>query len=790
MFRNYLKVAIRNLVRRKAFSLLNIFGLAIGMACSILIFLWVQDELSYDKFNANANTIYRITCNVTDVKAAVIPIPMAPALQKSIPAIKAATRVSATNIIFSIGNKKFEEKHAYYADSNFLQIFNYPLVAGNKNTVLHNPDGMLITEDMAKKYFGNEQPIGKVIRMDNDITNHDLIVEGVLKNIPGNSHLQFDMLLPWNRYANATRSDSWGNFDVYAYVQLDEHFAPTPAALKQLEQRMDDIHERNDETHTRGSFFLQPVTGIHLHSDNLLLDVEGQGSIEYVTIFSLVAIFILVIACINFMNLSTALASQRAKEVGLRKTIGALKFQLVAQFMGEALLLSLIALIIAIGLTYLLLPAFNTLASKTISLNLLNTKIISGLLGTALLTGLIAGSYPAFYLARFQPVKVLKGLKIQGKGNMLRGSLVVLQFTVSIVLIISTLVVYNQLQFIRNRDIGFKKDNLLYIQMPQVGDLRNNTDALKAILNQTPGITNYTIINHLPTNLTTGTTTVGWPGKDPHQEVVVPHIAADENFIKTFGMQMLAGRPFNKLFATDEKGYMVNETALKLMKLTPANAIGKQIMLNDDTGQIIGVVKDFNFKAVHQAIEPLIIRYNHEGGFLVLRANSASIGNIISETKNIFQRVFPNYPFTYSFVDEDIAKLYTSEQQMGKLFNVFSVLSIIVSCLGLFGLATFATQKRVKEIGVRKVLGASVTGIVSMLSKDFLKLVAISSVIAFPVAWWAMHQWLQNFAYHAAVSWWIFLLAAVLAVAIALATISFQAIKAARMNPTKSLRSE
>lgn len=790
MLKNYLVIALRNLVRRKAFSLLNIFGLAIGMACSILIFLWVQDETSYDKFNTNANSIYRITCRLGDTKAAVVPIPLAPALQKDIPGIKMATSISPAEILFSIGDKKFKEEHVYYADSNFLQVFSYPLAEGNSHTVLHSPDGMLITEAMAKKYFGNEPALGKVIHLENDRTGRSLLVEGVLKNVPANSHLQFDMLLPWEHYGNAKESTAWGNYDVYAYIQMDDHFKGTSAAIKQLEQRVDGVRQQRDNTHTPANFTIQPVTDIHLHAGSLVLDVAGQGNAEYVTIFSLVAIFILVIACINFMNLSTALASQRAKEVGLRKTIGALKVQLIVQFIGEAILLSFVALLIAVGLTFLLLPAFNALASKSISLQLLNIKIVGALLGTALLTGLIAGSYPAFYLARFQPVKVLKGFKLQAGGNMLRGSLVVLQFTISIVLIISTLVVYNQLQFIRNRDIGFKKDNLLYIQMPQVGDLYNNTNALKATLTQYPGISNYTVINHLPTNLTTGTTDVSWPGKDPNKQIVVPHMGVDENFIKVFGMQMLAGRPFDKQLEAHQHGFMINETALKVMKLTTANAVGTQISINEDTGRIVGVVKDFNFNAVHQSILPLIMYYNTSAGYLVLRTSAANTAGTIHTAKDVFQKVFPNYPFQYNFIDSDIAHLYTSEQQMGKLFNVFSVLSIIVSCLGLFGLATFATQKRVKEIGVRKVLGASVTGIVGLLSKDFLKLVALSSVIAFPIAWWAMHQWLQNFAYHIAISWWIFLLAAVLAVVIALATISFQAVKAATMNPTKSLRSE
>ncbi|HWB23844.1 MAG TPA: ABC transporter permease [Chitinophagaceae bacterium] len=791
MLKNYFKTAWRNVTRNKAFSFINIFGLGLGMACSLLIFLWVQDENSYDKFNKNAGTVYRVISDVNDVPAAVVPVPMAAALKAQIPDVKAATRVNAAKLVFSIGNQKYEEKNVLFVDSNFLQIFTYPLLQGDKRSALHQPDGILITEDMAKKYFGNQQAVGKLLTLDNDIVSHSLVVTGVLKNIPKNSHLHFNMLLPMAVYEHRKDYDgSWGNFDVYTYVQMSGQFSATKQSIAQVEKAMGDIERRNDNNILKGEFTMQPLTSIHLHSGHLLLDVAGQGNADYVTVFSLVAIFILLIACINFMNLSTALSSQRAKEVGLRKTIGALKYQLIIQFIGEALLLSFISLGFAIALTYLLLPSFNALSSKSISLNFFTLKMAAGLLSATVCTGLMAGSYPAFYLSKFQPVKVLKGLKVQAANGVFRNGLVVLQFSIAIALIVCTMVVYNQLQFIRNRDIGFNKENLLYVQMPAVGDLMDNSRALKTALGEHPEITGYTMINHLPTDLTTGSTDVFWPGKPENDHTIFPHLGIDENFINTFGVHVISGRGFSDKFPADVHNYLVNETALKMMNIPAPKAIGMQFELNGDTGRLIGIVKDFNFRTVHHTIEPIVIKYAKVANFLVIRTPAQNVAKTVALTKNIFQKIYQNYPFNYGFVDEDIARLYASEQEMGKLFDVFAILSVIVSCLGLFGLATFTIQGRIKEIGIRKVLGASVAGVVNMLSKDFLKPVAISLIIAFPVSWWAMHNWLQNFAYHITPGWGVFLLAGVAALVIALATISYHAIKAALANPVKSLRTE
>ena len=798
MFRSYLRTAVRNLFRNKLFSGLNIFGLATGMTCSILIFLWVQDELSYDKFNAHEKNIYRLTAQVGDIRAAVVPVPAAMAIKAAIPAVKNVTRLSALQSMVTVGAQKYEEKNIFYADSNFLRIFSYPLLLGDAATLLTQPDGVVLTENGARKYFGSpENAMGKTLHIDNDYDGNNLMVTAVLKDVPHNSHLQFDMLVPIRLYEKTINpAQGWGNFDVYTYLQLNDHFNATPAALASLQQQIMAIYRRDDNTNTKGFLSLQSLEDIHLRS-RLMLDVAGQGNYQHVKIFSLIAIFILLIACINFMNLSTALSGQRAKEVGLRKTVGALRSQLVTQFLSEALLLSFISLLIGLVMAWALIPLFNDLASKSLSINLLDTRIIGSLLGIALLVGLLSGSYPALFLSSFNPVKVLKGVKmLHGRRTFFRNGLIVVQFSIAVILIVSTIVVYKQLQYIRTMDIGYNKNNLLYVPIPRLGDLQRNQLALRAAMNQYNEADDYTFVSHLPTDLPTGTKSVNWEGKDPQYQPVFPQMWVDDHFVKTFGMHIKRGRFFSKDFKGDENNYVVNETALKTMRLDLEAALGKSMTMDDRTGEIIGIVKDFNFKPVQQPIQPLIIRngssgnFNGNTGYVVIRTTQANIPHMLEVMKKSFQQVYAGFPFSFGFVNEDLSRLYIAEQRMGKLFNVFSVLSVIVSCLGLFGLATFATQKRVKEIGVRKVLGASVAGIVGMLSKDFIKLVVLALLIAFPVAWWVMNKWLQNFAYHIGIRWWFFAVAGAIAVVISFITVSYQSIKAARTNPVKSLRSE
>jgi putative ABC transport system permease protein len=793
MFRNYLKTALRHIQRNKLFTGLNIFGLGTGLACSILIFLWVQDELSYDRFNPGAERIFRLTVRVKDIDGAQVPTPFADVLKKRIPGIKNATRICPLEKIITVGTNKFDEKRMYYVDSNFLPIFNYPLLRGNKSSVLLTPNSVVLTEATAIKYFGGaEQAMGKSIYIDNDIKGTTLQVTGILKNVPANSHLQFDLLLPienWDRQVDS--SAPWRYFNNYVYFQLADQVKPDAAVLHRVERQLN--HIRNEAiVNTQAvpaSVTVQRLTDIHLYS-HYSGDVEGEGNIQYVRIFSLAAVFIIFIACINFMNLATALSGSRAKEVGLRKTIGALRGQLIWQFIGESMLLAFIALGVALLLAYAALPFFNTLAGKSLALDLTDFALTGQVLSITVLVGLLAGSYPAFYISAFNVIKALKGGQIlKGKGSFLRDGLVILQFSISVVLIISTVVIYRQVQYLHNRDIGFNRENLLYVNMPEVGDLKNNADALKSALNLSPRMGDYTIISDLPTDLFSATP-LTWRGMESGSLVICHRLNTDENFIRTFGMKMLAGRFYSSAYKGNDSEYVVNETAARAMQLDPASAVGRMITVRGQEGTIIGVVKDFNFRPVYQPIEPLVIRLRAQGDFLVVRTAGGDIRKTMALVQQCYRKVYGNMPLSYGLVDQDLDHLYRAEMRMGSLFNVFSVLSVVISCLGLFGLATFATQRRTKEIGVRKVLGAGAAGIVLLLSKEFLRLVAISLLVAFPIAWYAMHQWLLGFVDRITISGWVFAAAGMAALLVAVLTVSYQTIRAAIANPVNSLRSE
>lgn len=788
MIKNYFKIALRNLQRHKAFSLLNISGLAIGMSCSIFILLWVQNELSYDRFNTNAEHIYRLNSSAEDFKTAVSPAGMGAGLQSEMPEIKSTVRVSKPSTeLLSVGTKKFEEKNIFYADSNFLQMFSFKLLKGNRNTTLQNPDGILITENMAKKYFGNEDAIGKIIRKNN---NENLVVTGVLANVPSNSHLQFDFLLPMSSIESTNddlKNKTWGSFNFYTYIQLNKNFDVTPANITKLNERIKEIYK----THllqVKVDFHLQPLTSIHLHSD-LQIDLPGKGNIQYVNIFFIVALFILLVACINFMNLSTARSERRAKEVGLRKVVGASRGQLIRQFLGESLIISFLSLVIAVGIVWSLLPAFNHLADKNLSFDLLNGKLLLMLIAIALFTGIMSGLYPALFLSGFKPITVLKGKLKIGSGNLLfRNGLVVTQFAVSIILLVGTAVVYQQLNFLKNKNLGFDKSNLLYMHM--TGDLWSKQQALKSGLQQNPYTQDFSIISNLPTELVSGTIDVQWEGKDPQSQVVVPSMDVDENFIKTFQMKMLAGRSFSKSFTGDSSNYILNETAMHLMGMNINNAVGKSISFDGTKGNVIGVVKDFNFKRLQYAIDPLVLRFNKWGGYVVVRAHPGNTEATINALEKISRELNPAYPFDYSFLDGDLNNLYKGEQKMGNIFNLFAILAIFISCIGLYGLSAFMAEQRTKEIGVRKVLGASVFSIVYLLSGKFTRLIVIAMVIAIPVSGWAINSWLKGFAYRINISWIIFLVACVTALLIALLTVSYESVKAAIANPVDSLRSE
>ncbi|TDE14801.1 ABC transporter permease [Dyadobacter psychrotolerans] len=788
MLKNYFKIAWRNIVRQKAYSILNIAGLSIGMACSILILLWVQNELSYDRFHTRAGQLFRLTCTAGDFKTAVSAAGMSGGLQSELPQITSGVRISKLiPMLFEAGEKKVEEKRVFYADSNFLEVFSFPLLAGNAATALKDPGAILITEEIAEKYYGNRDAVGKTIRINN---KDNFTIAGILANTPSNSHLQFDVIIPMKTMAKwdwDLKNDTWGNFNFYTYLELDEKTAASASARQKLTQQIGKIFKDRGQT-IQVDFQLQPLTDIHLHS-NLQIDLPGHGNIQYVNIFFVVAIFILFVACINFMNLATARSERRAKEVGLRKVVGANRHQLVFQFLGESLIFSFLSLVIAIGIVFLLLPVFKMLTEKTLAIDLLDGKLLLSLIGIAVLTGLLSGSYPALFLSGFAPVKVLKGkLRVAGGNLLFRNALVVTQFVVAIVLLVGTAVVYKQLDFIKKRNLGFDKSNLLYL--PMTGELGAKKQTLKTSLAQNPLTENFTVISDMPTTLATGTTDIVWDGQTIRNQIVFPSLDVDENFIKVFKSQVLAGRGFDRAFSGDSSNYMINEKAMQIMGMNLGNAVGKSLNFGDDKGTIIGVVKDFHFKSLQYAMEPLILRLNKWGGVVMVRTAAGSNEQTIKALEKINQELNPAFPFKFGFLDEDLDNLYRSEQQMGSIFNLFAGLAIFISCLGLYGLSAFMAEQRTKEIGVRKVLGATVAGVVGLLSQDFLKLILIAIVIASPIAWYAMNKWLQGFAYQTTLEWWVIALAGLMATGIALFTISFQSIKAALMNPVRSLRSE
>ena len=790
MLRNYVKIAFRNLLRHKAFSFINIGGLAIGMACSILILLWVQDELSFDRFHEHVERTYRLTASLSelDVHAAVSSAPMAAALIEKMPEIEKIVRVSwQRSDLLQVDDRMFEEKRIIYADSNFLQFFTFPLVEGDPETALQHPEGIVITQSMAKKYFGEEKALGKVIRK-----NHkdDFIVTAVVEDIPSNSHIQFDFLQPMAFLARTERDlkeNIWDNFNYFTYIRLNKNFEATDVALKNFENTVQQIYKAN-EPNLKVSFHLQPLQDIHLRS-RLIADVGGHGDIQYVYIFIIVSAFILTVACINFMNLATARSARRAKEVGLRKVAGAMRFQLIRQFLAESSVVAFIALLLSLIIVIASLPYFNDLAGKNLSVDLSNAKLIGGLLAITSLTGLLAGSYPALFLSGFIPVKVLKGnLKSGAASSIFRNTMVIIQFAVSIILLVGTAVIYNQLQFIQNRNLGFDKENLVYTRM--TGDLWQKYQTFRSSLAADPLTRNFGFVSELPTNIGNATIGVEWEGKDPNSQPMFVNMAIDENFMDLFKVTLLHGRSFSADFRADTSNYLVNEKALSIIGMKPAEAVGKPLTLWGKKGTIIGVVKDFNFKPVQKPIEPLILRLNTWGEIAVVRTSAGQVEATTRALERICKELNPSYPFSYSFVDQELANSYKAEQRLGTLFTIFASLAVFISCLGLYGLSAFLAERRTKEIGVRKVLGASEFHLVYLLSKTFTKPIFIAMVVAGPIAWYAMDKWLEGFAYHVNIHWAVFPLAFGVSLVIAWLTVSFESIKAAITNPAQSLRVE
>jgi len=790
MLTNYIKVAIRNLLRQKAFSFINIFGLALGISCTALIGMWVSDELSYDRFHNDYDHMYRITSTLPEmnVHAAVTPAPLGMAIKNEIPEVEEAVRISNYNRdLLQVGDIKFEEKGLIFADSNFFRVFTFPFIKGDSEHALQNPEGIVISEAMAMKYFGTTDVLEKTIRKNN---KEDFTVTGVMANIPETSHLHFDFVQPMRflaRTSDDLKKNVWDNFNWFTYIKLNDKTQQSKSALVDIEKKVQAIYKKNEPV-VKAAFVLQPLANVHLYS-NFLADIPGHGNAQNVYIFMVVAVFILVVACLNFMNLATARAARRAKEVGLRKVVGAIRSHLMAQFLAESLVVALLSLVLALLIIYLVLPYFNTLGGKNLSLDFSNGRIVTGLLGITVITGLLAGSYPALYLSGFVPATVLKGnFTGGGSGSLFRNTMVVIQFAVSISLIVGTTVVYRQLKYIQQLNLGYDKENLLYV--PMTGELWSKYESLRTRLGSNRLTSHYSFISDLPTASSGATISVEWKGKDPNTQPLFYNLAVDENFEEVFKAKILEGHGYGENAQADSVNIIVNEMALKTMDMKLESAVGTRINVWGRERTIIGVVKDFNFKPVQETIGPMFLNRNSWGGFAIVRTLPGETENTIAALEQICKEINPSYPFNYSFLDQDIANLYQAEQRLGSLFNVFAALAIVISCLGLYGLSAYLAERRTRELGIRKVLGASGFQLVYLLSATFTRPILIATAVAIPLAWYGMSQWLSGFAYHVTIDWTIFLVAFLSALIIAWLTVSFESIKAATTNPVNSLRSE
>jgi putative ABC transport system permease protein len=825
MIKNYIKIAWRNLVRNKVSGIINISGLAIGLACVLLIGMYIKDELSYDRFFKDSNRIYRVNLDGKMGNDQFLightPPPAGAALMNNFPEIESYTRIlSPGDEIIHYENKgqhnSLTEKSILVVDSNFLKFFNYPLIAGDASTCLNGINSVVLTQKAAKKYFGDELPIGKTLIFDEYST--PFTVTAVLKDIPKQSSLQFEILQPAaSMPAIKHFSWSWVWLQMGTYVKLRANVAADQASIVKLESKLPQmvatqaasafkrIGQPWDEFKRKGGHWdlrLQPLTDLHLYSANIGTRFFDQGDIKYVYIFSAVALFIMLLACVNFMNLSTAQSAKRAKEIGIRKVLGSLRKQLVRQFITEAMLYTLFAAIAALIIIMVVLPAFNQLADKKLSLNVfLDFKTWVGILSLVLITGLLAGSYPAFFLTSFKPVSILKGSGLfngSGSGFFTRNALVVFQFTVSTVLIICTIIVYKQLVYNQTKDLGFDKENVVIIS--NTGRLGTREESLRQELLKLPKVANASISTGMPSKSSFGDTYV--PEVNPgnvnggEPNIMLSSFMVDDAFVPTLNLKLIKGRAFSKEF-TDSASVLLNETAVK--QIGWKDPIGKSLTYpgnGDQKFRVIGVIKDFNIESLKSDFSPFALfyttskTYRIRSSYIAVRLKPGDYSKAINSIQNKWKEIAPDLPFDYSFMDAEFDALYRSDQTMGKVFSVFTFLSLTVACLGLLGLAIYTAERRNKEIGIRKVLGASVQNVVTMLSADFLRLVIISSIIAFPIAWYAMNKWLQDFAFRTNISWWVFFLAAGVTMVIALITISFQSIKAALTNPVESLRSE
>ena len=793
MIKNYFKIAFRNLIRRKVFSFINIFGLAIGMACTILILLWVQDELSYDKFFENADNTYLVLRGDKSGMMALTSKMLAPALKQELPEIKNSTSFMQLQDDFKFliqnGDKGFEES-VIMADTNFFKVLSYKFREGNLSTALSAPNSIILTAEAAKKYFDNETAIGKTLKVSSLGTSTVLSVSGILENIPLQSQIQSQVIIPVEWFDNiGINFNSWDTHSFQTYIQLTDNSDIGDVALK---IRQCEVKNFPDQNTNDLSYSLIPLTKIHLYGSDIKF-LETTGDIKYVHIFIVIAIILLLIAGINYMNLSTALALKRTKEVGIKKTLGANRNRLMLQFMGESFIFSFISYCLAVLLVELLIPEFNFLTGKKLSVNFFDFSFIGFSLLVIAVTGIISGSYPALFLSSFSPIQILKRKIKPNSWNLLAGKgLVVFQFVATVAIISGTIVVFNQLSFISSSNIGFDKENLLCIRMNT--EANRNFDVLKNEFMKNPDVVCVSRSEPVGSSLTR-TTDVDWPGKAENEEKYFWMLHSDINLAATYKFQISNGRYFSNQYPSDKTdAYVINESAAKSMGLK--SPINNEINVWARSGKIIGVVKDFHFSSFHNAIEPLIIQIPDDENqavrysVITIRFNTKVPDQLISYIEKVWHEQMAGIPFDYYFYDDSLNNQYFSEIRMSTIFEYFSFLSILIACLGLFGLVSFSVEQRTKEIGIRKVLGASVSNLVLILSKDFLILVIISNLIAWPLAYYFMNGWLEDFAYKVDIGILPFLLAGSIALLVALVTVSYQSVKAAVVNPIESIRYE
>ncbi|MBS1729343.1 MAG: ABC transporter permease [Bacteroidetes bacterium] len=791
MFKNYLKTAWRNLMKNKMFSLINILGLTIGITVCMMIFLFIMNEFSVDNFQTKGKNIYRVMrgFNNASQPTPYLSGPYAPALLNDFrDDIKQAVRVMPSNDLFVVGNTSFNEKKVYLTDSGFFDLFSFPLILGNAATALKNPNSIVLTETSAKKYFGSvNNAMGKVVEMDKQF---QLKVTGIAKDVPSNSHMDFDMVVPIENFTHDDGFNVWINNRLFVYVLLNEHTNVAALEKKFGAFMMKYMGHDMQQYGLHFTLSLTPLKKIYFEPASEFDNIK-HGDKTVVLIFLSIAVLILLIACINFMNLSTIRAVERSKEVGLRKVLGALRNHLVWQFIGESILLTTISCILSVGLLLFLMPWYNQILGYSLTVSWNALPIYLFLIGVIVIVGFLAGSYPAFFLSAFSPIQALKGkLRIGKGGSLFRQALVVVQFSISVFLIIGTIIIIKQMSYVKSKQLGYNKEQVVIVRIDN-NDIFNNKTVFKKQLQNNSNIASVSLMSGEPGgffddfNFDVEGHNEPWKARTEF---------ADFEFVKTLGIKIIAGRDFSSQFPTDTTdAVLINRTAAAKLGWTPEQAVGKWIQnkfRDDNKRRIIGVVEDFNFLSLKENMDALVIAPNDDRRVALVKLKPGNIQAGIAAVKDVYNKVATAYPFEYSFLDQKFDELYKSDLRQQTILSVFACLAIFIACLGLFGLASFTATKRFKEIGVRKVLGSSVQNIVILLSKDLLKPVLIATCIALPVGYWAMDKWLQNFAYKTSLSWWVFVLAALLTFGIALITVSVKAVKAAVANPVKSLRSE